>query len=77
MKERFLSTETYTNQVLKEWFQTGIDREDIRKLEIDSLINSFYCIIDSLLVQRFYYDSERYEQKINDAWTVFWSGVKA
>ncbi|MBM7702404.1 TetR/AcrR family transcriptional regulator [Metabacillus iocasae] len=77
VKNRFLSTEAYTNDALKELFQTGMENGEIRKLNIDALINSFYCLTDGLFIQRFYYDEKRYEQKINDAWTIFWDGIQA
>ncbi|MGG0482896.1 TetR/AcrR family transcriptional regulator [Priestia aryabhattai] len=77
VKAIFLRSERLSDQILHAIFTQGMAEGEIIERPIDLYINSFYCLTDALFIQRFYYEPEYYDQKIHDAWTIFWEGIRA
>lgn len=76
LRSEFLASEEATSKILLAVFQRGRDEGVIREEAIEDLLATFYCLIDGLFVQMFYYERERFEGKLESAWTIFWSGIR-
>lgn len=75
IKEQFDESETYTTKILEEIFTNGMKTKQINNQPIEPLIDAFYCLVDGLFVQRFFYPLEVYEQKVIHAFEHYWKGI--
>lgn len=76
IQEQFLHSEAHTTDILVEIFKTGQQKGEIPKQPIDPLIDSFYCLVDGLFVQRFFYSLSEYDKKVENAFEHFWKAAK-
>ncbi|TCP18999.1 TetR family transcriptional regulator [Scopulibacillus darangshiensis] len=76
VRSEFLVSEEATTRILKEVFQKGMDEGVIKERELVDLLATFYCLIDGLFVQMFYYPKQHFESKLESAWRIFWSGIQ-
>ncbi|MFC4617890.1 TetR/AcrR family transcriptional regulator [Camelliibacillus cellulosilyticus] len=75
LRSEFLVSEKATNSILIQLFEEGIASGIIRDESIDDLLASYYCLVDGLFIQIFYYSSDHFESKMRSAWKIFWKGV--
>ncbi|SHF29955.1 transcriptional regulator, TetR family [Seinonella peptonophila] len=75
LRVSFLAIEQKLTMKLETLFQTGIDQGLIRKLPITSLLAGYYCLLDGLFLQIFYYGQEHFEQRLPEVWSLFWQGI--
>ncbi|MBM7620830.1 AcrR family transcriptional regulator [Bacillus tianshenii] len=73
--EQFVKSETHTTEILNRIFTEAISTEQIGEQPILPLIDAFYCLIDGLFVQRFFYEPEDYEAKVSHAFDHYWKGI--
>ncbi|MFE7061558.1 TetR/AcrR family transcriptional regulator [Sutcliffiella sp. NPDC057660] len=73
--EKFKQSEAHTTEILNRIFIEAIRTEQINEQEIPPLIDAFYCLIDGLFVQRFFYQPEEYEAKVSHAFDHYWKGI--
>lgn len=74
--EQFLQTETYTTDILSKIFSKGLENDEIPPQPIEPLIDSYYCLIDGLFVQRFFYSSTDFDKKAEHAFEHFWKATE-
>lgn len=74
--EQFLQTETYTTDILSKIFNKGLENDEIPPQPIEPLIDSYYCLIDGLFVQRFFYSSTDFDKKAEHAFEHFWKATE-
>jgi AcrR family transcriptional regulator len=75
LRERFSATEDLLAGVLRSIFEEGMAQGVIRKRSLDDLLDAFLCLMDGVFLQMFYYDTKKYEAKLQTIWNVFWSGI--
>ncbi|MCK0769993.1 TetR/AcrR family transcriptional regulator [Chromohalobacter canadensis] len=58
-------------------FEDGRQAGELRALPEAQFIAAFYCLMDGLFAENFYYDADTFERRLEGAWAVFWAGVEA
>ncbi len=48
----------------------------IRRQQPDGLLSAFYCLLDGIAMQMFFYEEEEFERRLKDIWNIFWAGIK-
>lgn len=76
MRERFGATEDLLTGVLSSIFEEGIAQGLIKEHSMEDLLDAFLCLMDGVFLQMFYYDTKKYEAKLQNIWNVFWSGIR-
>ncbi|MCM3617048.1 TetR/AcrR family transcriptional regulator [Sutcliffiella horikoshii] len=76
IQEQFLQTEAHTTAILREIMEKGKRKQEISNQPIEPLIDSFYCLVDGLFVQRFFYPLPQYDMKVEHAFTHFWKAAE-
>lgn len=74
--EQFIQTEAHTTAILRDIIGKGQQNKEISNQSIEPLIDSFYCLIDGLFVQRFFYPLPEYDKKVEHAFEHFWKAAK-
>ncbi|NQX44186.1 TetR/AcrR family transcriptional regulator [Paenibacillus tritici] len=57
-------------------FEEGMRAGVIRQQQADSLLSAYYCLLDGIAMQMFFYSQEKFEQRLGDIWGIFWAGIK-
>ncbi|MNN54770.1 hypothetical protein D3C81_1696040 [compost metagenome] len=57
-------------------FDEGMVKGEIRKQQADSLLSAYYCLLDGIAMQMFFYEQEEFERRLKDIWDIFWAGIK-
>jgi AcrR family transcriptional regulator len=73
--EQFEQSEAHTTEILNRIFIEAIRTEQMNEQAIPPLIDAFYCLIDGLFVQRFFYPPNEYETKVSHAFDHYWKGI--
>jgi hypothetical protein len=68
-------TEEILSNVLQAIFMEGIEQQVIRNIDIDVLVDSFYCLMDGVFLEMSLYDGEKFERKLINVWNTFWNGI--
>ncbi|WP_026678319.1 TetR/AcrR family transcriptional regulator [Fictibacillus gelatini] len=76
LRLKFVNSETALSKILYSVFEEGI-KTGVIKGEIEDLLASFYCLIDGLFIQIFYYGKEEVEARFQKVWSIFWAGIQA
>ena len=63
-------------QKAKIFFQTGIDKKDIKELQIELLIGTFVGIIENIVLQITNKKLEYTEKLIEDSFEIYWHGIR-
>ena len=69
--------ENRINAHLHTLFTEGRQSGELRALPEAQFIAAFYCLMDGLFAENFYYDADTLEQRLEGAWAVFWAGLEA
>jgi TetR/AcrR family transcriptional regulator, cmeABC operon repressor len=77
LSTEFSASEKVMNQLLADLFQAGIQNGEILEESVDDLLVSFYCMLDGLFIQMFYYKEKDFENKMRGTWKIFWNGITA
>ena len=75
LQDEFLASEEALTALIADLFRAGIASGIIRGETVEDLMASYYCLIDGLFVQMFYYKKEDFESKMQSAWKIFWNGI--
>jgi AcrR family transcriptional regulator len=75
IRSRFLSFEEDCSKIFRPRFEAMIHEGLIQEQSLDALLDSFYCLMDGICVQRLYYDEKLWNRKYKAAWEVFWNGI--
>ncbi|WP_347551467.1 TetR/AcrR family transcriptional regulator [Pseudalkalibacillus hwajinpoensis] len=75
LNEQFIKSEEALTEVLIEIVKDGKQRGDIQAEE-DKVIDAYLCLLDGTFEQLFYYSEGEHEERLSNAWVVFWSGVQ-
>lgn len=74
--KQFLQFEEECDQLLTPTIEKVIETHQIDRFTIRDLLDAFYCLLDGITTQMFYYDSEIHIRKRKAAWNLFWAGIK-
>lgn len=75
LKQRLGATEEMLVGVIRSLLEEGMAEKVIANQPVEDLLDAFLCLMDGLFLQMFYYDAKKYEQKLQNIWKVFWSGI--
>lgn len=76
LNAQFILSEEAMSAILQTIINTGMEKEEIRKGNIDDLIISYYCLIDGIFIELSYYGKEKMTPRITNIWRNFWCGIK-
>lgn len=71
----FMHEEDILSDLLSEIFKQGLQEGSIVKYSLDDLLASFFCLLDGVFLQLFYYSTDEFEARVESSWTVFWNGI--
>ncbi|WP_310832425.1 TetR/AcrR family transcriptional regulator [Paenibacillus pedocola] len=57
-------------------FEEGMMKGEIRRQQADSLLSAYYCLLDGIAMQMFFYEEEEFERRLKDIWNIFWAGIR-
>ncbi|WP_026690972.1 TetR/AcrR family transcriptional regulator [Alteribacter aurantiacus] len=75
--ERFLRFEEELNHVFLPIITDGMKNGEMKSGNPTHVLDAFYCLMDGMSAQMFYYDKKTVDQKREHAWRVFWNGIKS
>ncbi|WP_377887985.1 TetR/AcrR family transcriptional regulator [Alkalihalobacillus sp. R86527] len=73
--EQFIESEKALTEVLIGIVKVGKEKGDIKANE-DQVIDAYLCLLDGSFEQLFYYSEVEYEERLKNAWGIFWNGIK-
>ncbi|WP_223700850.1 TetR/AcrR family transcriptional regulator [Sutcliffiella deserti] len=74
--EQFKESEEYTTKIINGIFAEAFQSGQIHPQPLKPLVDAFYCLVDGLFVQRFFYPSDQYNQKVIHAFNHYWNGIE-
>ncbi|MEK8132193.1 TetR/AcrR family transcriptional regulator [Paenibacillus filicis] len=75
LRAQFVGSEEVMHTALDKIFEEGMGSEQIRRESLDNLRASFYCVMDGLFLQNYYYRREDWKAKLDAVWLIFWKGI--
>ncbi len=75
LHEKFIASEDALSNLLRQLFLDGMDAGVVRTEKVESLLASYYCCIDGLVSQMFYYDEAEMAERCQSVWKNFWLGI--
>lgn len=76
LRSEFLASEEATSTILHAVFHEGIKNGTIKNIAVEELLAAYYCQIDGLFMQMFYYSRDNFESKFESVWNIFWEGIR-
>jgi len=76
IRHEIMKMEQQTSKLYREVFEKGIREGVIKNQEIENLLAAFYCLIDGISMQMFFYDRDEFNKRISSIWKIFWDGIK-
>ncbi len=73
--EQFIQSEEALTNVLLGVVNEGIRRGDIQG-DSDVVIDAYICLLDGTFEQLFYYSEVEHEERLQNAWRIFWRGIQ-
>jgi len=73
--KQFLQFEVECDHLLTPLFEEIIETHQIRTFTTRDLLDAFYCLLDGISTQIFYYDVDSHNRKRKAACNLFWSGI--
>ncbi|MED4599504.1 TetR/AcrR family transcriptional regulator [Paenibacillus validus] len=75
LREQFALSERLLDEALGNIFEEGMRSGLLRREPVDDLIASFYCLLDGMFLQQYYYRRDDWQQRIDAVWSIFWKGI--
>ncbi|WP_246131960.1 TetR/AcrR family transcriptional regulator [Paenibacillus hemerocallicola] len=75
LQQRFLQAESKQSAFLRDIFKAGVRDGTIKDREAEDLLAAYYCLLDGSFVQMFYYGPQRFHERLQSVWTIFWEGI--
>lgn len=76
LKVKFFHAEDQFTALLEPIFFEGIQNGEIREQSFQAMLTTFYCLLDGLFMHSVNGGRRSIEDKVNDVWNIFWSGIK-
>ncbi|GGF89623.1 TetR family transcriptional regulator [Paenibacillus albidus] len=76
LQQQIAEMEQRSSMLYRDIFEQGIRTGDIRQQQTDSLLAAFYCLLDGIAMQMFFYPPEEFERRLEDIWSIFWTGIR-
>ncbi|WNS45410.1 TetR/AcrR family transcriptional regulator [Paenibacillus sp. MMS20-IR301] len=76
LEEQIALMEQRSAKLYRAIFEQGMSTGVIRQQQADSLLPAFYCLLDGIAMQMFFYGQEEFERRLADIWEIFWAGIK-
>ncbi|MGA9290718.1 MAG: TetR/AcrR family transcriptional regulator [Anaerobacillus sp.] len=73
--EQFIKSEEALTDVLRKIVNEGKQRGDIQGQQ-DEVIDAYICLLDGTFEQLFYYSEVEHEERLQNAWRIFWRGIQ-
>ncbi|WP_053216213.1 TetR/AcrR family transcriptional regulator [Guptibacillus hwajinpoensis] len=75
LNEQFIKSEKALTDVLIEIVKEGKRRGDIQADQSEA-IDAYICLLDGTFEQLFYYSEVVHEERLQNAWRIFWRGIQ-
>ncbi len=75
LNEQFIKSEEALRDVLIAIVKEGKQKGDIQA-EQDEVIDAYICLLDGTFEQLFYYSKVEHEERLQNAWRIFWRGIQ-
>jgi AcrR family transcriptional regulator len=64
-------------EVIKPLAERAIQRGEIREdVEVDDVVEAYLCLFDGLIIELTYGGYEKFQRRLQAAWSIFWHGVE-
>ncbi|WP_273832377.1 TetR/AcrR family transcriptional regulator [Guptibacillus sedimenti] len=73
--EQFIQSEEALTNVLLGVVKEGKRRGDIQA-DSNEVIDAYICLLDGTFEQLFYYSEVEHEERLQNAWRIFWRGIQ-
>lgn len=77
LQEKFLKIDEAFARVVIPVIEQGMQIGVIRQAQAHDLLMAYFCLIDGLFTQMFYYGSKEHDERLENAWKIFWAGICA
>lgn len=75
LHEIFMREEDILSDLLSHIFKQGMEEGTIVNHRLEDLLASYFCLLDGVFLQLFYYSAEEFKARVTSSWKVFWNGV--
>ncbi|MCL6442449.1 MAG: TetR/AcrR family transcriptional regulator [Alicyclobacillus sp.] len=76
MNDMFCEHEKLLTDLLTNLFHRLMEEGAIAKRDIQALLAAFFCLMDGVFLEMFYYSKEEFHNRLQMIWPVFWDGLK-
>lgn len=76
IRDEIHKMEQQSSVLYRDVFEEGIRKNEIKDQEIENLLAAFYCLIDGISMQMFFYDTDEFNKRLSSIWKIFWDGIK-
>lgn len=76
VRNEFNKMEKQSSALYREVFEEGIRTNVIKNQDTENLLAAFYCLIDGISIQMFFYDRDEFHKRLSCIWKIFWDGIK-
>lgn len=76
IRKKFHHYERELSHDVKPLFQRGIDEGTLKPHRPEELLAAFYCLLDGVFVEFYYYGPDTFRERNKAAWKVFWEGIQ-
>lgn len=75
LHEIFMREEDMLSDLLSDIFKQGMEEGTIVNHSLEDLLASYFCLLDGVFLQLFYYSAEEFKARVASSWNVYWNGV--
>ncbi|MEW9670480.1 TetR/AcrR family transcriptional regulator [Ammoniphilus sp. 3BR4] len=76
IRDEITKMEEQSSVLYRDVFEEGIRTNVIKNQELENLLAAYYCLIDGITMQMFFYDTEEFNKRLSSIWKIFWDGIK-
>lgn len=75
LNNAFLKEEDLLSDLLTDIFKQGMAEGSIVERPLEDLLAAYFCLLDGVFLQLFYYSSADFTNRLTSSWNVFWNGI--
>ncbi|GAF66968.1 putative transcriptional regulator [Bacillus sp. TS-2] len=64
------------SSIIGQLYIHGMNENRFRDISERTFTSAYFCLLDGLFTESFIYDDQDFHQRFEEAWSVFWHGIK-
>lgn len=76
MQKKFMEYEADVSEIISSILKQGIEQKEIQPINIDYLIDYYFCLMDGVALEYHYYSPEQFQKRITIIWETAWQMMK-